>query len=253
VEREEAEAAGCNMAEMAASNAMPVAGAASLAAAAPAPEDPAAASSSAGEDAAGASMPYFERQVKRWCGQHCLNALEQRAAFGQKELKAFADELFLLCAAIEDNTAAAGRRGRTGRVRAPASHAFGSAVEGNLDVQVGRLHSAGLANCPRGSCGLAPRLLLLSATPRQLHESAYVCICKDADSSNPTSLPSWVQVLILALQSIDRSLSQLPNESEPELAACASARGLLLHQDRGGDTGEHWWALRRFGEEWCVY
>lgn len=80
-------------------------------------------------------LPYFERQQKRWCGLHCLNALEQRPAFDRKQLKAFADELFLMCAAIEDDTAAEGRRGRAGRVRAPASHDFGSAVEGNLDVQ----------------------------------------------------------------------------------------------------------------------
>jgi hypothetical protein len=99
-------------------------------------------------------LPYFERQQKRWCGLHCLNALEQRPAFDRKQLKAFADDLFLMCAAIEEDTAAEGRRGRAGRVRAPASHAFGSAVEGNLDVQVSkyRLWRWGMGGCVWGAC-----------------------------------------------------------------------------------------------------
>ena len=130
----ETKGAGCNS----------VAEKASPIAAVPAPKAPA---QSAAEpflprveaSSAGPRLPYFEHQVKRWCGLHCLNALEQHTTFDKKQLKAFADELFLLLAAIEDNTAAEGRRGRTGRVRAPASHAFGSAVEGNLDVQVKRL------------------------------------------------------------------------------------------------------------------
>ena len=103
---------------------------------------------------------YFERQVKRWCGMHCLNALEQRAAFDKKQLKGFADQLFVMCAAIEEDTAAQGRRGRAGRVRAPASHIFGSSSEGNLDVQVSTSWSHPALR------GRAPRLPPPPTSPR---------------------------------------------------------------------------------------
>ena len=142
--------------------------------------------------AAAPSVPYHEKQLKRWCGLHCLNALEQRAAFTRRQLKGFADQLFIACAAIDDDTASEGIRGRAGTVRAPASHTFGSASDGDVDVQV----------------------------------------------------------LIVALQSIDRTVAQLPAGPPPSPEETANVRGLLLHEDRGGDVGEHWWALRRLGDDW---
>mmetsp|Transcript_5589 Transcript_5589/g.15896 ORF Transcript_5589/g.15896 Transcript_5589/m.15896 type:complete len:250 (-) Transcript_5589:293-1042(-) len=36
----------------------------------------------------------------------------------------------------------------------------------------------------------------------------------------------------------------------PSDELCSEARGVLLHQNRGGDVGEHWWALRKVGERW---
>jgi hypothetical protein len=72
-----------------------------------------------------------------------------------------------------------------------------------------------------------------------------------AQTPPPTPPAPPSQVLILALQSQNRSLSQLVNDTPPPEKACATASGVLLHQDRGGEIGEHWWALRRVGGQWC--